>query len=49
MSHNDEQCAVQSDGTLKEADEITWYNDPNDAQPATIPTTNPGLKGKEPA
>lgn len=61
MSNDDEQCARRPDGTLKESDEIVWFNDPDDTVP--IPTSASGLgapsvpngptiaspKGKEPS
>ncbi|KAH9022275.1 hypothetical protein EDB85DRAFT_1895315 [Lactarius pseudohatsudake] len=33
MSDNDEQCALRPDGTLKDASEIPWLNDPDDTEP----------------
>ncbi|KAH9020490.1 hypothetical protein EDB85DRAFT_1896136 [Lactarius pseudohatsudake] len=33
MSDNNEQCALRPDGTLKDASEIPWLNDPDDAEP----------------
>ena len=32
-----ESCAVRSDGTLKDASEIEWFNDPDDALPIQPP------------
>ncbi|KAH8987497.1 hypothetical protein EDB86DRAFT_2832297 [Lactarius hatsudake] len=33
VSDNDEQCALRPDGTLKDASEIPWLNDPDDTEP----------------
>ena len=30
---SDENCALDADGNLKDASQIAWYNDPDDAQP----------------
>ncbi|KAH8984580.1 hypothetical protein EDB86DRAFT_2833501 [Lactarius hatsudake] len=33
VSDNDEQCALRPNGTLKDASEIPWLNDPDDTEP----------------
>ncbi|KAH9173891.1 hypothetical protein EDB89DRAFT_1905048 [Lactarius sanguifluus] len=32
-----DQCALRSDGTLKDASEIKWYNDKDDDMPSAVP------------
>ncbi len=38
-----ESCALNPDGTMKDAEDIVWYNDPNDAQP--IPSNGDSSSG----
>ena len=44
-----DQCAENSDGSLKDAKDIQWFNDPDDSNPLPTPTAEPlgcGLQSK---
>ncbi|KAG1816120.1 uncharacterized protein BJ212DRAFT_1481189 [Suillus subaureus] len=39
MSESEAQCALNPDGSLKDAKDITFYNDPDDAVPISAPSS----------
>jgi hypothetical protein len=50
INEDSDQCARRADGTLKDSDEIVWYNDPDDTAPISAPglgapSLNLGLDG----
>jgi hypothetical protein len=36
-----DQCALNPDGSLKDAKDIQWFNDPDDAQPLSLDPSTP--------
>ncbi|KAF5372628.1 hypothetical protein D9758_005262 [Tetrapyrgos nigripes] len=47
LQMSSEQCAVNADGSLKDANEIDFYHDPDDAAPIAGPSMTKAVRGQQ--